>query len=97
MRETDEQREEQERRRFRAAMGLLQIGGLGFLAMIVAGLAPRLLARWFPSLGAGWTTVAIGTLAALVAVALAVVRLSKMMRDARPPPGPGGGEGSPPA
>jgi len=89
MREPDEQRqEEQEQRRFRTAMGLLQIGGLGFLAMIAAGLLPRLLAAWSPALGKAWITAAAGSLAALGAVAISVVRLRRIWRDSdRPTPG----------
>jgi hypothetical protein len=91
MREPDEQQqEEQEQRRFRTAMGLLQIGGLGFLAMIAAGLLPRLLAAWYPALGKAWITAAAGSVAALGAVAFSVVRLRRIWRDSdRPTPGNG--------
>ncbi|WP_041448411.1 hypothetical protein [Anaeromyxobacter sp. Fw109-5] len=88
MGETDEQREERERRRLRGALGLFQIGMVGFLVMIAAGLLPRLLAGWFAPLGAPWLGVAAGLLAALVAVAISVVRLRRTWRDA-PPPAPG--------
>ena len=95
MRELDEQRQErEEQRRLRATLGLLQIGGLGLLAMMAAGLMPRLLAAWFPALGAAWIPAAAGSLAALGAVALSVIRLRRIWRDSerrtpgsgRPPP-----------
>ena len=91
MREPDEQQQEQEQaRRLRTALGLLQIGGLGFLAMIAAGLLPRLLAAWYPALGRPWVTAAAGSLAALGAVALSVVRLRRIWRDSeRRTPGDG--------
>lgn len=91
MREPDEQQqEEHERRRFRTAMGLLQIGGLGFLAMIVAGLLPRLLAAWHPALGEAWIPAAAGSLAALGAVAFSIVRLRRIWGESeRTTPGEG--------
>lgn len=97
MREPDEQQQEQEQeRRLRTALGLLQIGGLGFLAMIAAGLLPRLLSEWYPALGKAWITAAAGSLAALGAVALSVVRLRRIWRDAdRRTPGEGGGRSRP--
>lgn len=93
MRELDEQQQEQEQeRRLRSTLSLLQIGGLGFLAMIAAGFLPRLLAAWFPALGKPWITAAAGSLAALGAVALSVIRLRRIWRDAeRRTPGDGGG------
>ena len=91
MRESDEQQEREQERRLRTTLGLLQIGGLGLLAMMAAGLLPRLLAAWYPALGKPWITAAAGSLAALGAVALSVIRLRRIWRDAeRRTPGEGG-------
>ncbi len=62
-------------------LGLLQIGGLGLLAVIAVGLAPRVLAGTFPSLGAPWVTAAAAIVASLGAVALSVLRLRRLWRD----------------
>jgi hypothetical protein len=93
MHEPDEQQEREQERRLHTTMGLLQIGGLAFLAMIAAGLLPRLLAAWIPALRAPWIPAAAGSLVALGAVALSVIRLRRIWRDSERGPG----EGGPPA
>ncbi|WP_242354369.1 MULTISPECIES: hypothetical protein [Anaeromyxobacter] len=85
MREPDEKRdqraEEAERRRAFTVLGLLQVGGLGLLAVIAVGLVPRVLASSFPSLGAPWITAAAAIVAAFGAVALSLLRLRRVWRD----------------
>jgi hypothetical protein len=66
-------------RRLRRAWALVQAGAMVFLVVVMLGLLPTILARWFPGLG-GRATVAVLALAPAVPVAFLVVAALRLRR-----------------
>ncbi len=87
MREPNEREREREAERealrARAALSLLQVAGIGFVAVVAIGLAPRVLSSWWPGLGpsASVVALAVGVLVALATVGVGVARLRRIWRE----------------